>query len=523
MPPLSETKPHRNVGRPIELAAPDFTRRERVFWLLALVTACVAFAARLGHEPLWLDETYSYAMAQHGLGDLLRLTAHDVHPPLYYSIAKASMAVFGASPISLRLPSVFASVGLVALGAGPVRQLWGRRAAALFAVLLVTSPGVLCFAQEGRMYALTTFLVTAAVVYGQLALFRTQTKDLFALGLFTWCAAMTHYFGLVAVAINGLLLLAQAARSSKGRSRPLLLALGAASVAYLPWVFPFLQQLGAVGRGFWIPPTSLTLLTFGLVAPFTYKFEDIAFPWQALVSLGLVTLLVVSTSWVAAWRNRLPRAGAQAQNLTVFFLTLGFGLWFSYFVQPIFMPRYMMACAGLLLLATAVALARLPGNGWAVAGTLLLVALNLPAWLRIQTETFNGPFELLAAEVAAVGEPTPVLLHNDVQGLYPSWSSVPKATHVAVLPEPSLADPTGDGLYDSARLMAADLDTALAKARRVWIVDTEPAGTHLQPSDVTRRPGWKQRGASLDLALPMSWVKLRVSRFERDEEGALEE
>ncbi len=35
-------------------------------WVTAVVLAFFVFGAAVGHEPSWLDETYSYAMTQHG-------------------------------------------------------------------------------------------------------------------------------------------------------------------------------------------------------------------------------------------------------------------------------------------------------------------------------------------------------------------------------------------------------------------------------------------------------------------------
>lgn len=490
--------------------------RQHLPWLVTVATCCVLFGITVGHEPLWLDETYSFAMTQHSVADLLRFTTRDVHPPLYYLLAKVATVLFGPTPIALRLPSVLAAAGLLALAAGPVRQLWGQRVAAIFCALLLTSPGILCFAQEGRMYATAAFFVTGAVLYGQLALAGARAAHFVALGVFTWCAAMTHYFGLVAVAINGLLLLATAQLRHESRLKPLLVVFGVCTLAYVPWLMSFIGQVSAVSRGFWIPPTSLTLLAFGLVAPFTYKFEDIAYPWQAMASFGIAVVVIALTFGVTRWRSARPGAMPQLQLVLVFLLTLGFGLAFSWIVQPVFMPRYMMSCAGLLLLAAAVALGRLPGPRLPLAATALLVALNLPAWLRIQTQTFNGPFELLAKETAAAGEPAPILLHNDGQALYPSWFAVTGATHVTLVEKGAPpSDPTAGGLYDGERLRSADLDTVLSNAERVWIVDAEPAGSHIDPTDITKRPGWVQRGEATPLALPMSWVKLNLLRFER--------
>lgn len=487
-----------------------------VVWTSALVLVAVLFAASIGHEPLWLDETYSFAMSQHGFVDILRLTAGDVHPPLYYLILRATALLFGDSPVALRLPSLLATLGLLALGAGPVRRIWGERTSYFYALLVATSPGILCFAQEARMYALATLLVTGAVLYGQLVLNEERRSDLVWFGVLTWAAGMTHYFGLVAVGMNGLFLLAAATTIKHRRTKPLLAVIGLAAALYLPWFPSFVRQTTTVSHGFWIPDTSWNLLTFGLVAPFTYKFEDVPYPWQALAALGLIVALVTGSLYVSA-RHRPSRAfAAQLQLVAVYLLTLGFGLAFSKWVQPIFMPRYMMCCAGLLLLATAIALGHLPLLNLQVAAMVVLLGLGVPAWVRIQTDTFNGPFAVLAKQVRDAGESVPVLLHNDVQGLFPSWHAIRNARHVLLVPPNTKFDVSSGGVYDTQRLTStSDVSAILAQARGVWVVDTEPAGFHLDPSQITRHAGWQQQGQAVSITLPMSWVRAKLVRYKR--------
>ena len=201
-------------------ASPSTSRAimyRRLFWFAVVTVATFAFAARLGHEPLWLDETYSFAMVQHGFVDILRLTTSDVHPPLYYLILKVTTLLIGSSPVALRVPSLLATVGLLALAAGPVQRVWGERTARVFAILVATSPGILCFTQEARMYALATLFVTGAALYGHLVIQEERPSNLFWYGAFTWAAAMTHYFALVAVGMNGLYLLTVVAVKERRR------------------------------------------------------------------------------------------------------------------------------------------------------------------------------------------------------------------------------------------------------------------------------------------------------------------
>jgi hypothetical protein len=515
---------------------PPLSARQWLGWLGVSIVTLGMYVYGIAHEPLWLDETYSFAMVQHGFVDIVKLTTRDVHPPLYYLFLKLCTLLFGTSPVALRLPSVFAALGLLVLAMFPVRRLFGDRTAYSFALLVAMSPGFVCFAQETRMYTLTAFLVTSAVVYGRLALRLTTTEKgqkaaILWFGLFTWAAAMSHYFALVAVAVNGLYVVVTAYVKYRQRWKSLALAMLTAALLYSPWLVPMGFQVAAVSRGFWIPPMNLKLFTYALVAPFTYKFEDVACPWQAWVAFALVALVLLGSLVVKRWRGKDATRSARVQLLTVYIATFAFGLVFSSLVQPILMPRYLMVCAGVFLLATASGLDAITSRSSTTLFALLtgvLLGFGLPASLRIQREHFNGPFHALAARVDAMapldgaerrapkGLEPQVLVHVDGQTLFPAWHILPNARHVMLLDKGASFDVSESGVYDTARLSATrDLTATLAQTNHVWLVDMDPTGFHLDPARILAHPGWGQLGPAISLDLPMSWVKVRLSYFER--------
>ncbi|HMA96619.1 MAG TPA: hypothetical protein VKP30_28230, partial [Polyangiaceae bacterium] len=158
-----------------------------------------------------------------------------------------------------------------------------------------------------------------------------------------------------------------------------------------------------------------------------------------------------------------------------------------------------------------------------------LVALGLPASLRIQREVFNGPFQALAEQVIGVNkratsatpgpvltDEIPVLLHVDGQTLYPAWHAIPNGRHVLLLREATSFDVSQSGVFETSRLAATpDLDAVMATTNHLWLVDMEPTGFHLNPAKILEHPGWTQLNPALALNLPMSWVTLRLSYFER--------
>lgn len=485
-------------------------------WLGLFAVALLFFGVQLAHEPLWLDETYSFAMTERSYLDVLRWTTRDVHPPLYYLILKFFMDTLGDTPFVVRLPSLLSAAAFVALGAGPVRRVWNARTGWIFASLALLSSGILCFAQEARMYSLAILLVTGAALYGHLAVREGRRSDLICLGVFTWAASLTHYFALVAVGMNALFLICESLLRARQRIRGLALTLLLAAVGFLPWVPFFFAQMTAVTKGFWIPPTSLELVIFGLLAPFSYKYEDIPAPWQAAVTFALTVSIVAVTLLSKRWRGNRTEVSASVQLLAVFSLTLLFSLAFSFLVRPIYMPRYMIVCAGLFLAVLAAGLARLPGKA-AWAATAVLIGLGLPAWLRVQTQVFNGPFLLLAQEVQKAQPAQVALVHNGFPfsfSLFPSAHAVTQARHLVLAPQGSQFDPSGGGLYAARGVEVIESLKELNAVQQIWIVDSIPGADPVDVTELESSTQWKRLGDDVQLEEPWSWVKLRIKRFE---------
>ena len=129
--------------------------------LLVLGFVCVAIVIRLHGltaANLWLDEANSWQVASRSWSSLIGELRGSPVGPLYFLLLKLWISAFGDSAFALRAFSVLASVALIpavyALGA----KLLSRRAGVIAALLTALSPLELYFAQEARMYMLTSFV-----------------------------------------------------------------------------------------------------------------------------------------------------------------------------------------------------------------------------------------------------------------------------------------------------------------------------------------------------------------------------
>ena len=139
-------------------------------WLALAVVFLIGLALRLwglGQESLWADEFYTLLTAsQPSFGAVMdRVVRIEPHPPLYFLIMHAWLALAGTSDVALRLPSALAGALTVPLLFLLMRLLFPSRpgAAGVGAGLLALSPMHIWYSQEARAYALVLLIQVGAM------------------------------------------------------------------------------------------------------------------------------------------------------------------------------------------------------------------------------------------------------------------------------------------------------------------------------------------------------------------------
>ncbi len=173
---------------------------------------------RLGANSLWYDETVSVYLAQSELAELIRHTAGDIHPPLYYLLLHFWGRVAGWSEFAMAFVSLWFGVLLIALvlrvtrewtspqpspyqgeGARPSLRLWPfqREGVATIAALFIAiSPYNIWYSQEVRMYTFgaTLGLLSVYFLRNMLAKKKFFSRAFFAYVIFTVLGFYTLYY-----------------------------------------------------------------------------------------------------------------------------------------------------------------------------------------------------------------------------------------------------------------------------------------------------------------------------------------
>jgi uncharacterized membrane protein len=122
----------------------------------------------IGNQPLWIDEAMSYWFSTRSMHELWTVVPRiETNPPLYYTILKIWMSLFGSSEASLRSLSAIMSVGCIPLvfmvGKLMGKSIGGSWIGAIAAIMFAVSPVQIQYAQEARPYAMLTFATTLAL------------------------------------------------------------------------------------------------------------------------------------------------------------------------------------------------------------------------------------------------------------------------------------------------------------------------------------------------------------------------
>jgi hypothetical protein len=335
-------------------------RKADLVFVVILVLAAGVYLYNLRFSDLWVDETFSKALAQKPLWRMRPLLAGDFHPPLYFLGLKLWMMLVGPSATTLRLFSVMGALSILIVGYVLGRRVFGDTAALCYCGLLLCLPMIATYSHAGRMYTWAACIVTGVFLSACRVMQSGKLRACILLGLFSAMAAYTHYYALMAAFWANLFVLVYLLlKRDKAWHKHALVALTAAA-SFLPWLLVLVGQARSVQRAFYIaPPTAATVLGC-LTDPFAQNM------WGWRPSIPMIVITYGLGAWVGfgALRKRSGREGAiLGLATTVFVGTLLTALVLSLTVRPILMSRYMMSIVTLLMVAPALYFAG-SGNRW---------------------------------------------------------------------------------------------------------------------------------------------------------------
>jgi len=438
---------------------------------LEILLAAVLRSVASGTRPIWYDDAFSLLLARQDPASIVRGTAADTMPPLYYFLLHGWMAI-GSTVGEWRLLNIILSSATIALVVAIGRRLFDARVGLLAGLFAAVSPLQIYQAQEIRMYALLTLGLTA-YVWAIVELWKgAHDRPWWLWAVVVAGGAIATYthnlaaFSLLAVNVSFLF------RREWPFLRRLVLAQLGIALLLIPWLLFLPGQIAKIQAAFWTPrPGLLEVLQAALLF---HGYLPLAPDLQA-------GLLVLSFLAIALAGFTLIRNGqGDGTGFLVAVLTVPPALLFaiSYVMRPVFVPRAFLpsALAYLMLAAAAVRAAPKPVR-LAIVGCLLAsAAISLPAQYSYHSFP-RSPFPEAAGYLASRAGPESAVVHDN------KLSFFPMAIYAPLLEQSFLPDAPGspnDTLAAATQqaiglFPAAGIEEATEGAEAVYFVVFERA------------------------------------------------
>lgn len=360
--------------------------------VLVAVVVGVGLRFVLTQTPMWLDEAQTAAIAGLPLGDIPAALRQDGHPPLYYVLLHGWMQLFGHGDAAVR--SLSAVLGVLALAplTAAARRVGGVPTALAAAALAATSPFLVRYATEARMYSLVLLLAFLWWLALQRALEQPRAGRLAGVGVLAGALLLTHYWTAFLLVAGAIPLVVRLVRrdGSAPDVRRVLAAQAAGGLLFLPWVPSLLEQLSRTGTPWATAPNPVWAVVKALA-----DFAGGAHRGAGLALHSLLVVLVLLGLFGRALDRRRIELDLSvvrpARPVAILLgLTIAVALGAVWVTDTAFATRYLAIVVGLVVVLAARGVAQLDVSirtGVLAAAAILGV---LGSWHAVTTDRSQG-------------------------------------------------------------------------------------------------------------------------------------
>ncbi|MGB3905926.1 MAG: glycosyltransferase family 39 protein [Anaerolineae bacterium] len=350
--------------------------------LILVLLVILAFALRLyqlDYQSLWRDEVDAILFARRDLSGLLPLFVRAGHNgPLYYLILHFWIRLVGDTEFSVRFLSLICGVLAVPLMFRLGRRWVGWTGSLVATLLCTTSPYLIWYSQEGKMYALLFLSSLVSTYIYLLALERNRIYLWVSYLVLTAASMYVHLLAVLVLSFHFLLFLV-----TWPRYRPALKSWLATfvvlSLPYVPlarWEVPLLLSPFTTGHQFYQLHEILTVLLFA--------FSLNVAPYRGLLPIALFVFLLLAGILLYRRANGRLRPSSlrallssrqESTSLSLYlFVPIG-SLFLVSLGMPIFTDRYLITVVPAYLLLLACGAVAIRQRSAALAGACLALVL----------------------------------------------------------------------------------------------------------------------------------------------------
>lgn len=470
----------------------------------------------LGQRPLWYDEAFSLLLARQPWGEIVRGTAADTMPPLYYFLLNLWLNLGGEIAIARTMNVLLATIAVLVIWRW-IAEALGEAEGRLAAVFAALSPFLIYHAQELRMY---TLLLLGSSLYGWGVARLLRVKGTGARSGLAWMltvgggviAMYSHNLALFTLAAPLLILLLQ---RRWGDVRRLAKGLAAILVLAAPWLVVLPRQIAKIQAAFWTPSPGPLEVLQALVTFHT----NLPIPEWAIPIAVTSTVLVLTLMAYSVLKRRPAKDGLRL--MWAFLLVPPAGLLVaSYLMRPVFVPRAFItsAVAYYSVIAWAAYEGPLPGQRFLIPAAVIIPALVvLPAQYAYHSfprSPFDQAVEFLQREV----EQDAIVVHDNKLSSFPMEIYGPELPSTFIRDEPgSHNDTLAPATQQVLELAPADdIDSAVGGAEVVWFVVFERAEEEYRQLGESGHPRLQWLRQRFELRGSWAFNDLNVYHFRRN-------
>jgi len=360
--------------------------KKTIIALFVTVIILGGLVLRLGpvleQRDYWYDEAFTGILVKQPWGEMNQMIFDDVHPPLYYWLAKPWASIFDYTSFGIRSFSTL--MGLLTIFAvyWIGKRMFDERTGLLAALITAVSPFAIQYSQEARMYSLFGLLMIWATWFFYKALKYNKKIDWTLWGVFGGLAFYTHYLSLFFFVVFFLTAFLYEYNFNKKTLLEALFVIrgfwrGAAIiliffVSWLPYFIPQIigGNLGWIGLSYLSDiPKALQIFLFGhplgaggipMANEFLYFFDG--------SSAGLLVLMIITILLIVAWKKKIKREEFMILGI-LSFGTLILLIVLSHFNIKLYVSRYFMPAAVMIYLL--------------IAGLTVMISKKVWMWLVV--------------------------------------------------------------------------------------------------------------------------------------------
>lgn len=401
--------------------------------ILIMVSIFIVNFSLIFNDSVWQDEAYTMNIIKNDFIGIVRTTIDDVHPPLYYFIAKIFTMCFRYSVPVVKIASIVPVILTMMFVWLKTKKLFPEKyikITTIFSLLIGFIPVAFSQNIELRMYTWAMFFTTCNGIFAyELYLNHTNKNKLFLFVLTALCAAYTHYYAALTECFIYLFLFLTLIVKHKAWKEILIIA-NLTIAGYLPWLPIFIKQFIIV-KDYWWLKTFDTNTIIGIIKyPFNGMFVYIFLITIFIIIIEIIRYIFKNKKDIEMWFSIF--------SILSFVLMITVGCITSLLLRPVFTARYVYTAIGLLVLGISIAITKIKFGKILTYLLVIAIILNFPISYKLAFEreykTGTEEFKKFAKEINK--EVTITTPSNDIYHTLPyylpenemKWKNITKNT-----------------------------------------------------------------------------------------------